>query len=158
VSEREKIPFSELDKMRREKRRGDGGRRPRGEKAEARARSAVSSYKRKVEERLFGRGADAARLRLEERLREAHGSPAFRSAYKEYVRTYGFPRDVNLLVLLLDLDDEREVLRVLDAIDEGVNEAPLEQRNLLRSRLRNLEMSASSDALADAAAELVTRL
>jgi hypothetical protein len=158
VSEREKTSFSELDKMRREKRRGDGDRRPRGEKAQARSRAAVSSYKRKVEERLFGKGVDAARHRLEERLRESHGSPAFRAACKEYVRTYGFPRDVNLLVLFLDLDDEREVLRVLDAIDGSVNDAPLEQRNLLRSRLRNLAMSASSDALADAAADLVTRL
>jgi hypothetical protein len=158
VSDREKVSFSELDKMRREKRRGNRERRPRGEKAEQRSRAAVAAYKRKVEERLFGRGVDAARMRLEDRLREAHGSPAFRSAYKEYVRTYGVPRDVGLLVLLIDLDDEREVLRVLDAIGEGVDDASLAQRNLLRSRLRNLEMSASSDALADAAADLVSRI
>jgi hypothetical protein len=157
VSEREKISFSELDRMRREKRR-QGERRPRGEQAERRSRAAASSYKRKVEERLFGRGADAARLRLDERLREAHGSPTFRSTYKEYVRAYGFPEDVGLLVLLLDLDDEREVLRVLDAIQEVLEEAPPEQRSLLRSRLRNLEMSARSDALADAAADFAARL
>jgi hypothetical protein len=66
-------------------------------------------YKQKVEERLFGKGADAGRLRLEERLRQAHGSPSFRSTYKEYVRNHGQPQDLALLVLLLDLDDEREL-------------------------------------------------
>ena len=158
MSDREKISFSERDRMRREKRRGGGERRPRGERAQQRARAAVGMYKRKVEEHLFGRGKDAARLRLEERLRDAHGSPTFRAAYKEYTRAYGFPPDLGLLVLLLDLEDEREVLRVLEAIEGVVEKAPTEQRSLLRSRLRNLEMSANSDALADVASHLVSRL
>jgi hypothetical protein len=157
VSDREKISFSELDRIRREKRR-NGDRRPRGERATRQARAAVSSYKSRVEERLFGKGADAARFRLGERLRDAHGSPSFLSTYKEYVRSHGVPEDVNLLVLLLDLDDDREVLRVLGAIGEVMEAAAPEQRNLLRSRLRNLEMSAASDAVADAATDLAARL
>ncbi len=88
----------------------------------------------------------------------ANGSPSFRSTYKEYVRNHGFPTDPAVLVLLLDLDDEREVLRVLEAIESIIDSAPLEQKNLLRSRLRNLEMSASSDSLGDAAADLASRL
>jgi hypothetical protein len=115
-------------------------------------------YKQKVEERLFGKGADAGRLRLEERLRQAHGSPSFRSTYKEYVRNHGQPQDLALLVLLLDLDDEREILRVLEAIESTLEAAPPEQRSLLRSRLKNLEMSASSDSLGDAAGDLASRL
>lgn len=158
MSDRDKISFSELDKLRREKRSRGDDRRPRGEGAQRRSRSAAARYKRKVEERLFGRGVDAGRLRLEERLREAHGTPSFRSAYKEYVRNHGFPRDLALLVLLLDLEDEREVLRVIEAIQSVLDKAPIEQKNLLRSRLRNLAMSANSDRLGDAADELVERL
>ncbi len=158
VSDREKISFSELDKQRRERRTQANERRPRGERAERRSRAAVSMYKKKVEERLFGRGADAGRLRLEDRLREAHGSPSFLSAYKEYVRNHGFPADLAVLVLLLDLDDEREVLRVLKAVESAIDAAPPEQKSLLRSRLRNLEMSASLDSLGDAAADLASRL
>lgn len=158
MSDRDKISFSELDRLRRERRSGGGDRRPRSEEAERRSRAGVAIYKRKAAEQLFGRGADAARLRLEERLRESHGSPAFLSTYREYQRAYGFPRDPGLLVVLLDLDDEREVLKVLGAIEAVVKEAAPEHRTLLRSRLRNLEMSASSDAVADAAARLGSQL
>ena len=135
MSDREKISFSELDRIRREKRRDGSQGRPRGERAQQRSRAAIGMYKRKVEERLFGRGADAARLRLEERLRESHGSPTFHAAYKEYTRTHGLPVNLGLLVLLIDLDDEREVLRVLEAIEGVLKEAPAELRNLLPASL-----------------------
>jgi hypothetical protein len=157
VGDRGKISFSELDRIRRGKRRGGDGTR-RGEQAQRKSRSAVNRYKRKVEERLFGKGENAARLRHEERLRESHGSPQFRSTCKDYFRTQGFPRDPGLLVLMLDLEEERDVLGVMEAIEGVIEEAAPEQKSLLRSRLRNLEMSASSDAVADAAADLAARL
>lgn len=157
MGDREKISFSELDRIRREKRSGGDGR-PRSEQGQRRSRAAANRYKRKVEERLFGKGENAARLRHEDRLRESHGSPAFRSTCKDYFRTQGFPKDPGLLVLMLDLEEERDVLGVLGAIREVMEEAAPEQRSLLRSRLRNLEMSASSDAVADAAADLAARL
>ena len=68
------------------------------------------------------------------------------------------PGDVGLLGMLLDLDSGRDVLRVTEAIEDGLAGIGAEQRSLLRSRLRNLEMSTGSDAVADAAAELLDRL
>ncbi len=158
VSDREKVSFSELDRIRREKRSGEGQQRSRNDRSQRRSRSAVSAYKRKIEDRLFGRGPDAAKLRLIDRLRESHGSESFRATYKEYLRNYGLPEDVPLLLLLLDLEDEREVLKVLNALGAAADSAQPEQRSLLRSRLRNLELSTSSDRLADRAAELVSQL
>lgn len=159
MSERGKTSFSELDRRRREKKKMNGGeRRPRGEQAQGRARAAAARYRQRIDEKLFGKKGDAARLRLEQRLRDAQGSPDYSRTFREYVKGYGMPEDMGLLMTLLDLEAEQDVLRVLKALDSAAGSAPLEQRHLLRSRLRNLEMSTSSDALADAAADMLTRL
>jgi hypothetical protein len=158
VSDRDKLTFSERDKLQREKRAEGGSRRGRGGRAQQRSRWASNSYKRKVEERLFGKKEDAPRRRLEERLREAHDTPNFLRVYREYAKTFGMPSSIDLLMLLLDLGEDREIVRVLEQLGDVVEDAPQEQRNLLRSRLRNLEMSASSDAVADAAADLLGQL
>jgi hypothetical protein len=157
VSERDKISFSELDRRRREKKRSSGDRRPRGEKGQRRSRAASATYRERIDEKLFGKKEDAARLRLEQRLRDAHGTQLFSRTFREYVKGYGLPADIPLLFTLLDLDEERDLLQVMAALDAAMESLPPEQRNLLRSRLRNLEMSTSSDALANAAEELLAR-
>jgi len=152
--DRDKVSFSEQDKRRRQKAAGA----PNRGQSSRRARWASETYKRKVDEQLFGNKRDAARLRMEERLRGAQGSPAFLRTYREYVRDYGMPQDIQTLILLLDLDDERESLKVLQQLETTAQSSTPEQKSLLRGRLRNLEMSASSDAVADAAVYLLGRL
>ncbi len=131
------------------RRRGRGGRN---------SRWGSEASKRRIDERLFGKKGDAARFRLEERLRAAHGSENFLRTYKEYVKGYGMPADIALLLLLLDLKDEGEVLKVLAALYDSAQAAAQDQRSLVRSRLKNLEMSTHSDSLADAATDLLSRL
>ncbi|MFQ5697201.1 MAG: hypothetical protein ACE5IL_02825 [Myxococcota bacterium] len=120
-----------------------------------RSRYGSGAYKRRVEERLLGRGEHAARLRLEERLRAAHRTSNFQRLYREYLRAFGMPEGIDLLMLLLDLDNDREKLKVLERLAATLEGAAQEQRSLLRSRLRNLEMTTDSDAVADAASELL---
>ena len=143
----------------RERRNGNGGGNGAGhDPRQARARHQAARYRRKVEERLFGKKADRGRLRLEERLREADGPENLLRSFREYVKAYGMPADVGLLVRLLDLEPERDVLQVTDEIDRVAPSLSAEQKSLLRSRLRNLEMATSFDAVADAAAGLIERL
>lgn len=125
---------------------------------EQRARHQAARYRRKVEERLFGKKADRGRLRLEERLREAGDQDNLLRSFREYVKAFGMPADPALLLRLLDLENERDVLQVTDEIDRVADGLSPEQKSLLRSRLRNLEMSTSSDSVADAAATLLERL
>jgi hypothetical protein len=159
VSERDKLSFSELDRRAREARReGGGGGRPGGERQSRRPRASSAAYKRRVEERLFGKRGDNGRGRMEERVRSAHGTPNFLRTFREYHRTFGMPEDVGLLSLLLDLDDEADVARVVEALAAAAPAAPAEQRALLKRRLQNLEMSATTDVLADAASQLAARL
>jgi hypothetical protein len=154
----DKISFSELDRRRAEARREGGRSQPRGERSHRRGRASAAAYKRRVEERLFGKRGDNGRGRLEERLRAAHGTPNFLRTFREYARSFGVPEDLGLLTLLLDLEDEQDVARVIEALGAAVENAPPEQRSLLRRRLQNLEMSATTDALADAVAGLLARL
>ncbi len=150
----DKISFSERDKRGRDRKAGGDGRRP-GRPA----RWASEAYKRKVDERIFGKRGDAAKRRVEERLRAAHGQPGeLKRIYREYVREHGLPDDLNVLLLLLDLEDEREVLKVLHALGRSAESATPERKNLLRRRLQNFELSTSSDALGDAASALLGRL
>lgn len=156
MSDQEKISFSERDKRRREQKNGQ--KQPRGKPAQKRSRWASEAYKRRVDERLFGKKADAGRSRMEERLRQSQGSPEFLRTYRGYLRDFGMPADVNLLLLLLDLDEEREVLKVIEELDSSWKKASPDEKNLLRKRLRNFELATSSDALADAAADLLSRI
>lgn len=155
MGDRNKISFSELDRKRREKKQGGGGRRRGGGRN---SRRATNAYKKKIEERLFGKKGDAGRMRMVERMRESQGTPNFTRIYREYVKGNGLPADIPTLMLMLEIDEEREALKVIDALENAAESAPNEQKNLLKSRLRNLEMSTQSDALADAAAELLDRL
>ncbi len=136
---------------------GRDGRRRGGGRRSRRGRS-PAAYKRQVEEHLLGIRGDNGRSRLEERVRAAHGGPNFLRVYREYIKSFGLPESLSLLFLLLDLDDEREVLRVVEALGRLAPEAHQDQRSLLKSRMRNLEMSASTDALAAAAEQLVGQL
>ena len=101
---------------------------------------------------------EAGRMRMVERLRASQGTPNFTRIYREYVKGHGMPADIQTLILLLDVDEEREALKVIDSLEAAAESAPSEQKSLLKSRLRNLEMSTSSDALADAATDLIGRL
>ena len=140
---------------------GNGKRRSRGGRGRGRGRNGhwgSEASKRRIDERLFGKKGDAARFRLEERLRVAHGTEKFVRTDKAYLKAYGMPQAIPLLLLLLDLNDDTEVLKVLAALGKAAQEAVQEQRSLVRSRLRNLEMSTPSDSLADAATELLESL
>ena len=138
----------------------NGRRRNRGRSGNGQRRPRVASakYRRKIEEKLFGKKGDRARLRLTERLREAHGTPGFQRVFREYVRGYGLPENVDLLTLLLDLGEERDIVAVLGGIEEVRETISPEEKSLLRMRLRNLEMATEFDGVADATVELLDRL
>jgi len=136
-------------RRRRGRRRNGSGQRPRG---------SAAMFRRKVEEKLFGKKGDRARLRLVDRLREAHGTPNFERTYREYLKSYGLPDDLPLLLLLLDLHHEEDVVRVLEGIEAGLPEFSVDEKSLLRIRLRNLEMSTQHDGVADATTQLLARL
>lgn len=161
MSDQEKTPAGHIAAQRPERKRGGNGAGSGGHGRDARSQRAHNSaarYRRKVEERLFGKKADRGRLRLEERLRDADGAENLLRTFREYSKCYGMPGDVGLLVRLLDLEPARDILQVTDEIDRVAESLSAEQKSLLRSRLRNLEMATSHDSVADAVSRLLERL
>jgi hypothetical protein len=154
----EKVPLGDKSRTRKERKHGTGDGSSGRSGGQKRPRVFSAAHRRRVEEKILGKKGDRTRLRLEERLRLAHGTPNFHRTFREYVKEVGMPQDVNLLVVLLDLDEERSVLQVIEAIEVELEAATLDQRSLLRSRLRNLEMSTASDRVADAASSLLARI
>lgn len=165
LSDQDKTSTGDVDRRRPERKGGgNGGGNGGGQSGPGRGannqrgRHTAARYRRKIEERLFGKKADRGRLRLEERLREADGAENLLRTFREYVKCYGMPADVGLLVRLLDLENARDILQVTDEIGRVAEALSGEQKSLLRSRLRNLEMATSHDPVADAAARLLERL
>ncbi|MCE2391378.1 MAG: hypothetical protein J4G09_07830 [Proteobacteria bacterium] len=150
MSDRDNLSSGQRSGRRRNRRRSGNGQR--------RSRSSSAKYRRKVEEKLFGKKGDRARLRMVERLREAHGTPGLQRVFREYVRGYGLPADFDLLTLLLDLGDEQDIVTVLGGIEELRESISPEEKSLLRKRLRNLEMATEFDEVADATVDLLERL
>ena len=138
-------------RRRGQRRRGGGG-------GQRRSRGSSAAYRRKVEEKLFGKKGDRARLRGVERLRAAHGTGGFQRAFREYFREYGLPEEFALQVLLLDLDDEHDVVAVIEGIGDRLDSISLEEKSLLRKRLQNLEMATEFDGVAYASVDLLARL
>ncbi len=161
MSDQDKTPAEHGSPTRPERKANGngGGPMPNGRDGRNnRARHTAARYRRKVEERLFGKKADRGRLRLEERLREADGAENLVRIFREYAKCYGMPADVGLLVRLLDLESPRDVLQITDEIGRIAESLSGEQKSLLRSRLRNLEMATSHDSVADAASRALERL
>src|SRR5262249_41266036 len=86
------------------------------------------------------------------------GTPNFERTYREYLKTYGLPDELNLLLMLLDLNHEQDVVRVLQSIQAGLGDFSIDEKSLLRIRLRNLEMSTEHDRVADVTTELLAQL
>ena len=159
MSGRDGISLSEIDRKRREKKRANGrARRSRSEGSQRRSKSAASRYRQRIDEKIFGKKSDTARQRFEQRLRDAKNPAEFERIFREHVKGNGMPPNMSSLIMLLDLAEEQNLLRVLEALSSAAKSAPPEQRNLLRGRLRNLEMSTSFDELADATTDLLGRL
>lgn len=138
----------------------NGSRRRRGRRRNGHGHSKGSAamFRRKVEEKLFGKKGDRARLRLIDRLRESHGTPNFERTFREYLKGYGLPDDLAILMMLLDLEQAQDVVQVLGGIEAGLGDISIDEKTLLRTRLRNLEMSTEHDLVADATAQLLSRL
>ena len=141
----------------RDRRRGTN-KNSNGRRRGGRSRGSSAAYRQRIDEKLFGKRGDSGRYRREERLREAHGSPTFMRIFREYVKDFGMPDDVPLLVSCLDLEEERDLLRVIEALGGALDGAPIDHRNLLRKRLQNLEMTAGTDAVGDATEGLLARM
>jgi hypothetical protein len=151
--DRDKKSFSELDRMRREKRgRAEPGRPKPADPA--RVTAATKQYLKEIDS-LFAKGKGGAEgERLARAAREARGTPGLAAACRAYRDAVGAPSDAALVACFLEAGDPELVGVGLEALRAAREAGHLEVTPGLRTQLRMLAQDAD-DAVATAAEELL---
>jgi hypothetical protein len=141
--DREKLSFSERDRLRREREaghdrpRGPGGRQRQEEQRDAALKMAESIFS---EEGVGSRGDELARA-----VRAAHGSAELPEACHAFVAEVGMPRSVDLLQIFIDSADPTLVVPALEALLQRKQSGELEISAGLKSQLRTLSSDPDDD-------------
>ena len=154
--DREKKSFSELDRLRRERRgsREAAGRAGPGQKA--RLESAKKQYLKQIDS-LFAKGEGGAEgERLAQVVRDARGTPGLAAACRAYRDAVGVPRELALLSCFLEAGEPEIVLAGLEALRAEGDAARFQATPGVRTQLRLLAQD-SDDAVASSAEELLER-
>jgi hypothetical protein len=148
--DREKLSFSERDRLLRERGRGDAP--PRGQRAQEESRRATATALREADQLFAGEGGPA-RARAQA-VRDAHGSDSFLDACRSYLAEVGAPEEPSLIALFLDTGDRELMVPVLEVLLRQQGEGTLEISPGLRSQLRVLEQH-RDDTVAGIAEDLL---
>jgi len=153
---REKLTYSERDKLLRE--RGRSGDRPaRGGRAKAederRSQEALEHADSLFTDEKGGQAGKA----LADAVREAHGTPELASACQTYLAEVGPPSSTALASIFLDAGDKQVTIPVLDELLRRSAAGNLEIEGGLKRQLRILSEDFDDD-LASRAEELLESL
>ncbi len=153
--DREKKSFSELDRMRREKRPG-GEQPPRSAAAQARAKQAAKQYMKQIDG-IFSSGKAEQLEKLAQAMRDARGTPGLADACRAYRDAVGLPADARHISCFLDADDRELVVDGLEALRQAHQAGDFEMTAGLRTQLRMLAED-PDDEVAESAEELIELL
>lgn len=141
--DREKLTYSERDRLRRDRAAGhDTPRGPGGRKREEDARQAALKQAESVfsEEGAGTRGDELAKA-----VRAAHGSAELPEACHAFVAEVGLPRSVDLLQIFLDTADAALMVPALEALLARKEAGELDLGAGLKSQLRTLSEDPDDD-------------
>ena len=153
--EREKKSFSELDRMRRERRSG-GEQKRRSAGAQARTRQAAKQYVKQIDG-IFSGGKSEELEKLARAMRDARGTPGLAEACRAYRDAAGLPADARHISCFLDAGERELVVDGLEALRQAHEAGGLEVTAGLRTQLRMLAED-PDDEVADRAEELIELL
>jgi hypothetical protein len=153
--DREKKSFSELDRLRRE-RRGPAEGRSASPAQRARLESAKKQYVKQIDSIFSKAKGGAEGERLAQAVRDARGTPGLAAACRAYRDAVGPPADAALISCFLDAGEPEMVIAGLESLRAGREAGQVEFGSGLRTQLRMLAQ-APDDAVAGAAEELLER-
>ncbi len=151
--DRDKKSFSELDRLRRE-RRGSGEARRAGPVGRARLESAKKQYVKQIDAIFSKAKGGAEGERLAQAVRDARGTPELAAACRAYRDAVGPPAGAALISCFLDAGDPEPVIAGLEALRAERAAGRIELLPGLRTQLRMLAQ-APDDAVASAAEGLL---
>ena len=170
--DRPKKSFSELDKMRQNKRHGGQDSRGPGKLERTQA---YKNYKTQLNKLFDGTGelpealkskledagvAEAAKERQEaaQKVLEALSPRKLRKAFKAYRADYGFPDDEPMLNKLLESDDEDLLVEVLETMDRLLSEGLFKGGPALKARIQSAQILVDDPAVKKAGDQLIAKI
>ena len=142
--EREKLSWSEIDKL-RDKARSPRADRPRGRQARQRAERQTHEALQVADALFRGDEGGAEGAALATAVRDAHGTSELGQACRDYVAALGVPTSVGLLSIFLDSGQPDLIVPALEALYEQKRAGKLELSGGLRSQLRVLVQEPDDD-------------
>ena len=142
--EREKLSWSEIDKL-RDRARSPRADRPQGRQARQRAERQRHETLRAADALFVGDKGGAEGAALAKAVRDAHGTPVLEQACHDYVSALGVPTSTDLLSIFLDSGQPDLIVPALEALYEQKRAGKLEFSGGLRSQLRVLAQEPDDD-------------
>lgn len=134
--DREKLSYSERDRLRRDRAKGHDS--PRGHAARERQEEQRDSALKQAESIFSEEGAGTQGDELAKAVRAAHGSAELPEACHAFVAEVGMPRSVDLLQIFIDTSDPLLSVPALEALLVLKQAGDLELTAGLKSQLRTL--------------------
>jgi len=141
--DREKLSYSERDRLRRD--RAAGHDRPRGPGARKQQEDQRQSALEQAESIFSEEGVGERGDELAKVIRAAHGSAELPDACHAFVLEVGLPKSVDLLQIFLDTADATLMVPALEALLARKQAGELEVSSGLRSQLRILSEDPNDD-------------
>jgi hypothetical protein len=142
--EREKLSWSEIDKL-RDRARSPRTDRPRGRQAQQEAEKGTREALRSAETVFTSEKGGAEGAALAKAVRDTHGTPDLEQACRDYVAALGVPTSTDLLSIFLDSRQPDLIVPALEALYEQKRAGMLEISGGLKSQLRMLAHEPDDD-------------
>lgn len=156
-SDRPRLSWSEIDKLRDRPRSRRDEPRLRSAAAQAQSGVATRQYLARTGDQLFAGARGGDRSTEADEVRAAHGSAELAAACRRYLEAHGSPDDVSLAALFLDADAVDVQLAGLEALTRLHAAEGLSASAGMRTQLRILSQSPDDD-VAYTAEELLAAL
>jgi hypothetical protein len=141
--DREKLSFSERDRLRKD--RAAGHERPRGRAAQEESRRDTQNALEAADAIFSAERGGEAGDELGDAIRAAHGTPELAEACHVFVTAVGLPKSVDLLQIFIDTADPSLVVPALEALLALKEAGDLDPSAGLKSQLRTLAQDPDDD-------------
>jgi len=159
-NEREERPsWSEIDKLKDRSKHVSRDKPEFQKKPSAKEEWAKKQYLKEIEKLFSGvkeetKEQKSARMNISKH----YGSSKFNSVVKHYIKKYDFPNDWGTLMLMIDHEDPKIVMKTLTTLQEIMGESSTAEQEGFKSKVKILAMTAEDDELRELAEEIVEEL
>jgi len=156
---KERLSWSEIDKLKDRSKHVSRDKPKFHKKPSAKEEWAKKQYLKEIEKLFSGvkeetKEQKSARLNISNH----YGSNKFNSVVKHYIKKYDFPNDWGTLMLMIDHEDPKIVMKALKTLKEIMGKSSVPEQQGFKSKVKILAMTAEDDELRELAENIVDEL